>query len=254
MTKGLGSAPRSSRLKDKKQGGEMTVKRLFVEDMIENNDLLHTLVKRGSSCVLLPQTYFEMPRSSNSRIPPGYKMKVKSRLPLGSCSRPEIVGVSDNFISNDVPPGRNFPSMSGFWSASGRSSLMSCEGKQVPCRSSIVGCHTSAMGSKDTDSGESTIVFGDELFDHGLLSCVTCGVLSFACVAVIRPTEAAAKHILSSRGNIFNDNMVGSDVNHVQHSNTFGSGSLPCDQNFLLQYYFLLSLNLDKFQFPCFSF
>ncbi|CAH1419125.1 unnamed protein product [Lactuca virosa] len=49
--------PRSSRLKDKlKVEGEASVKRLFLEDMMQNNNLLHNLGK-GSAIVILPEEF-----------------------------------------------------------------------------------------------------------------------------------------------------------------------------------------------------
>ncbi|XP_012856937.1 PREDICTED: lysine-specific demethylase REF6-like [Erythranthe guttata] len=40
--------------------------------------------------------------------------------------------------------------------------------------------------------------------EHGLFSCVTCGILCFACVFIVQPTEAAARYIMSGDCSIFN--------------------------------------------------
>ncbi|KAJ3681175.1 hypothetical protein LUZ60_015664 [Juncus effusus] len=48
----------------------------------------------------------------------------------------------------------------------------------------------------------STVSTGEDLLDQELLlSCVTCGVLSFSCVAVIKPNEKAAKFLMRTDQN-----------------------------------------------------
>lgn len=226
--KNFGSEMRSSRLKDKKQRGETGVKQLFTEDMIQNNELLHALLKGGYSCVILPQSSFELPLSSTSRLPLGYKKKVKSMLPPDSSSHQEAVSVSDNLRSSSVLPGRNKEHKGVFWSASGDSFLLPCEGKQFPSlrhgHSSNFNFGTSSVPTKDTDCDISTTVHSNELFDDGLLSCVTCGLSSFVCVALIQPTEAASKHIMSTSGSVFNDYVVGSGINYGQNLSDNASG------------------------------
>lgn len=39
---------------------------------------------------------------------------------------------------------------------------------------------------------------GDKKPDPGIFSCVTCGILCYACVAIIRPTEAAGNYLMSA--------------------------------------------------------
>lgn len=53
---------------------------------------------------------------------------------------------------------------------------------------------------------------GSGLLDEGLLSCVMCGILSFVCVAVVQPSKAAARYIMSNNNcRLFNDRSVSSE-------------------------------------------
>ncbi|XP_068656839.1 lysine-specific demethylase REF6-like [Aristolochia californica] len=209
---------RSSRLKDKKRGeGETMVKELFVQNVMENNDLLHTLLQKGSSCVLLPEDSLGISLSSNSRVGLGYQIKVKPRLSLGLCTPEEAMEASKILLSDDIMPDRNsqLRKPSGFCSATGKSVSLLCEGKLVPSvKYSHYGSadlYTSRSQSKNTEVGEGgPMVREGGLLDQGLLSCVTCGILSFACVAVVQPTEAAARYLMSADCSFLNDRIVGS--------------------------------------------
>jgi hypothetical protein len=53
------------------------------------------------------------------------------------------------------------------------------------------------------------------LLDQGLLSCVTCGILSFSCVAVIKPRECAAKWLMTADSSLINDRLASSGEHHI---------------------------------------
>jgi hypothetical protein len=55
-------------------------------------------------------------------------------------------------------------------------------------------------------------IHGDKLSDQRLFSCVTCGILSFDCLAIIQPKEAASRYLMSADCSFFNDWAVGSGV------------------------------------------
>ena len=55
-------------------------------------------------------------------------------------------------------------------------------------------------------------VLSDGLSDQRLFSCVTCGILSFACVAIVQPREQAARYLMSADCSFFNDWAVGSGI------------------------------------------
>ncbi|KAJ6410320.1 hypothetical protein OIU84_007134 [Salix udensis] len=154
----ISAKPRSSRLKDKQKGeGEMLVKEQFVKNMIQNNDLLHSLGK-GSSVVLLPR--------SSSDISVCSKLRVGSQLrdspTLGLCSQKDVMKSSKSSGSGDI------------------------------------------LQDKDQEI--------NQLSDQRLFSCVTCGVLSFDCLAIIQPKEAASRYLMSADCSFFNDWAIGSGV------------------------------------------
>ncbi|PWA53050.1 jmjC domain, JmjN domain, Zinc finger, C2H2-like protein [Artemisia annua] len=154
--------PRSSRLKDKlKVEGEALVKRLFLQDIMHNNQLLHTLGK-GSSIVLLSEEYLDKraPFSLSSKTQ-GLESKLSS---------------DPNDANLDKKPMRT---CSSFYSRNNGFSL---------------------IGGKDASA--SSLAFKDGEYnkkaDPGVFSCVTCGILCYACVAIIQPTEAAANYLMSA--------------------------------------------------------
>jgi hypothetical protein len=53
------------------------------------------------------------------------------------------------------------------------------------------------------------------LLDQGLLSCVACGILSFSCVAVIKPRECAAKWLMTADSSLINDRLASSGEHHM---------------------------------------
>ncbi|XXG62399.1 hypothetical protein AAC387_Pa05g0763 [Persea americana] len=195
--------PRSSRLKDKKRGeGEMMVKELFVKDVTENNDLLHNLLEKGSSCVLLPRDSLDISLCSNSRI--GSQIMVKPRPSLGLCSPEEALEASGSVLCEDAVLDRNmrFRHLNGL-----------CQRKRIPSvkygQYASDFLYASTSDSQNMDSEKEGASQVDGLLDQGLFSCVTCGILSFACVAVIQPTEAAAGYLMSADCDPFGDQIVG---------------------------------------------
>lgn len=195
--------PRSSRLKDKKRGeGEMMVKELFVKDVTENNDLLHNLLEKGSSCVLLPRDSLDISLCSNSRI--GSQIMVKPRPSLGLCSPEEALEASGSVLCEDAVLDRNmrFRHLNGL-----------CQRKRIPSvkygQYASDFLYASTSDSQNMESEKEGASQVDGLLDQGLFSCVTCGILSFACVAVIQPTEAAAGYLMSADCNPFGDQIVG---------------------------------------------
>lgn len=148
------SEPRSSRLKDKMRGeGETMVKEIFVQTVIETNELLNALIDKGSSCIVLPQNT----KDNLLYLHPNSKLNAKPKLSLDSCIHDEPVEVS-RIIPSDL---RTSDSIS-------------------------------------LEKEKEYMVHSDGLLDRGLLSCVTCGILSFTCVAIVQPSETAALYLLSA--------------------------------------------------------
>ncbi|XP_024972976.1 lysine-specific demethylase REF6-like [Cynara cardunculus var. scolymus] len=119
--------PRSSRSKDMLMAeGEFLVKRLFLHDMMQNNELLHTLGK-GSPIVVLHEDALYSSTSKDSCF--GSQLNVSPMLPT-----------------------------------------------------------------------------------RGLFSCVRCGILCYACVAIIQPTEATARYLMSVDCRAITDLVAATDV------------------------------------------
>lgn len=163
--------PRSSRLKDKKKGeGELLVKDLFVQDVMQNNNLLHMLTE-GSSVVILP---------ANS---------------LGTCA--------------NLKSGPEFQSrFSGV-----------CSPDLAMKTTDALGLSSQVKSVKGEGARAS---WGDRLSEQGLFSCVTCGILCFACVAIVQPTDAAAHNLITADCSTFKD---------WEESNDATEASLSGDEN-----------------------
>lgn len=183
MPMGNSAGPRSSRLKDKKKGeGETVVKELFVQNVVQNNELLHILGK-GSSIVLLP-------RSSSD-------ISVCSKLRVGS----QGIGQVKNFL----PVKGKFGSFYERFDSSNSKTL-------------------------NTDSERGSTAQGDGLSDQRLFSCVTCGILSFACVAIVQPRDAASRYLMTADCSFLNDWAVGSGI--TGNGFTIANGdAITSDQN-----------------------
>ncbi|WOL17929.1 lysine-specific demethylase REF6-like [Canna indica] len=222
-----GSEPRSSRLKRKMKGeGEAMIKNSFVQNVIQNNHLLSILLEKGSSCVVLPPNAPESSSCSNLLVRP--QLKVRPRLPLGLCSHREALEASQLSPSNDVGPG---------WNGAVFNSLFSFNRNSAPIENSKItssgthgrftgaDLHSFSSGSQNLEV-EKGLIQGDGLLDQGLLSCVTCGILSFSCVAVIQPRETAAKYLSADCGflndpvfNLGEDSDIDRDTNRKASEN-----------------------------------
>ncbi|XP_037407827.1 lysine-specific demethylase JMJ705-like [Triticum dicoccoides] len=149
--------PRSSRLKEKKKGeGGQLVKKLFVQNAIQDNELLSCLLNDGSSCIILPINAHDGPVLSALR------------------SRSQLIP---------------------------KSKLSRC-----------------THDSHNAEGDKEDVISAAGLLDQGLLSCVSCGILSFSCVAVIKPRECASKYFMSSDYNSINDQLVGSGGSHLANA------------------------------------
>ncbi|KAL8123374.1 hypothetical protein AgCh_011375 [Apium graveolens] len=199
--------PRSSRLKDKKKGeGETLVKELFLQDVIQNIELLNTLGK-GSPIVLLPRDSINNSIQTKSRT--GYLFKANSDMSLGLCSGSTNGKLK---ILNDVKLDRKMRSK-GPYSMKGKFPKSS-GGSRLPLFGGSNGesCASPYENEKTDTEGERRAQC-DQLPNKGLFSCVTCGILCFACVAIVKPTEVAARYLMSANCSNFTEWDNGSKVN-----------------------------------------
>lgn len=188
MPDSIHNKPRSSRLKDKKKSeGEKLTNELFVQNVIHNNELLHSLGK-GSPIALLPQSSSDVSVCSDVRIGShlGANQGQTTLLIKSEDLSSDSVMVS---LSNGVK--EKFTSL--------------CERN----RDHLASKEDETQGtSTDVERRKNNGAVG--LSDQRLFSCVTCGVLSFDCVAIIQPKEAAARYLMSADCSFLNDWTVAS--------------------------------------------
>lgn len=204
VPKNIRIEPRSSRLKDKKKSeGDMLVKELFVEDLNSNNYLLHILGE-GSPVVLLPQNSTGISICSN--LVAGPQSRVNSTL-FPSLSNSDHGVKSTKYPAyDDLKLGRKqgMKQFAGISFEKGKFSSWHT-GNRLPDS----GRKDDAQSSPDTErvnlDTRGMTYKCDTLSEQGLFSCATCGILCYTCVAIIRPTEAAAHHLMSSDYRNFND-------------------------------------------------
>ncbi|KAJ4839990.1 hypothetical protein Tsubulata_030824 [Turnera subulata] len=192
--------PRSSRLKNKKKSeGEALVKELFVNNIIQNNELLHTLGK-GSSVVLLPRSSSDISVCSNLRV----GSHLRENPSFGLFSRKDFMFSSKCAVSDDMVPDGNHElnQAKGFLSMKAKFASL-CENDRF---SSLNGNGNAQNSNAGAERGN------DALSNQRLFSCVTCGILSFDCLAVIQPREAAARYLMSADCSFFNDWTVSSGL------------------------------------------
>ncbi|TYI18047.1 hypothetical protein ES332_A07G063500v1 [Gossypium tomentosum] len=225
----ISAKPKSSRLKDKRKNeGENLVKELFVQNLIQNNNLLHILGK-GSSVVLLPKSSSDISLCSDLRC----QSRINPRMSLSLYK--DIIKSSKDVGSDETVIGGNeeIKGIKGFYSVKGNFASMyegnqdsSFSGNDYSCRFPSPILNT----IRERDSA----ILGDALPDQRLFSCVTCGILCFACVAVLQPTDQAARYLMSADCSFFNDWTVGSGVTHdgfnAAHGDAITSEQNPCSR------------------------
>lgn len=225
----IGAKPKSSRLKDKKKSeGETLVKELFVQDLIQNNDLLHILGK-GSSVVLLPKSSTNISLCSESRV--ASRLRINPKMSLGLCCYKEAMKPSQVLAFDEIMQCKNeeIKGIKCFYSVKGKN----VSTYEVDRDSSFTGAdYLCKMPSQtlNTNIERESSVQGDTLSDQRLFTCVTCGILCFACIAVLQPTEQAARYLMSADCSFFNDWTFGSGVTRDRFTATHGDG-ITSDQN-----------------------
>nr|CAD1820031.1 unnamed protein product [Ananas comosus var. bracteatus] len=157
--------------------------------MVSHYQLLYALAL--SFCLGIPTSCGSEPRSS--------RLKGKMR------SEGEML-VKEIFVETAMEEKcAEREEFNGFCSARESSTSVSLEMKPYSVKCSKFGAESQNLVSKNDGALQ-----GDGLLDQGLLSCVTCGILSFACVAVVQPREAAVRYLMSSDCGFLNDQSAGS--------------------------------------------
>lgn len=198
---GLAAKPRSSRLKDKRKSeGDTLVKELFVQNLIQNNDLLQVLSKQ-SSVVLLPKSSLNVPACSDYRV--GSHLGGNTRPSIGLCQNQEIKAVN-GFVSVKSKPVSLYER--NIYISSYENSYMWDMSTPTP----------------DSNIERESVGQGEALSDPRHFSCVTCGLKNLYCIAILKPKEQAARCLMSADCSFFNDWSVGSGVTRDGLTSTQG--------------------------------
>uniref|UniRef100_A0A0D9XYG9 JmjC domain-containing protein n=1 Tax=Leersia perrieri TaxID=77586 RepID=A0A0D9XYG9_9ORYZ len=198
---------RSSRLRDKnKNEGDIMVKENFVGSVTENNNLLSVLLDKNS-CIIVPKIAFPI---SSFRMALESEVTAKQKFTAGpsSISQQGAENMAVDHVS--VDKASEIQDMSG--------SIYACDTSFVACSSrklyetkygkkdaASLCLSTSEIQSRGIDNARLHPAGG--ILDQGRLPCVQCGILSFACVAIIQPREAAVQFIMSKE-------CISSSANH----------------------------------------
>ncbi|KAF7838215.1 lysine-specific demethylase REF6 [Senna tora] len=221
---GISAEPRSSRLKDKRKSeGETVIKELFVHNVLQNNDMLHELGKE-SAIVLLPRSSSDISVCSKLRVG-SQQLKLNPRYSLSACNS-EGENSSKGYVSDDLVFSRSqgIKQVKGFYSVKEKFASL-CERNRVSSLSVNDNICSSSSKPLQGDTERETSQ-GDGLSDQRLFSCVTCGILSFACVAIVQPREPAARYLMSADCSFFNDWVVGSGVSSNKFTVAHGDATI----------------------------
>lgn len=211
LPKNIYLEPRSSRLKDKKKGeGELLVKDLFVQDVMQNNNLLHMLAE-GSSVVILPRN--SLGTCLNLKAGPEFQSGFSGVCSPDLAMKTTVYDLEKKKVVQPVPKAylqeMNTPSCID-------NRLFSSE--RVPNALSL------SSQIKNVEGEGVRTSWGDRLSEQGLFSCVTCGILCFACVAIVQPTDVAAHNLITTDCSTFKDWEESNDATEASLS---GDESLP---------------------------
>ncbi|CAM0950227.1 unnamed protein product [Alopecurus aequalis] len=179
------TVPRSSRLRAKKKDGDIMVKEKFVGSVIENNNLLSILLDK-SSCIIVPKIAFS-PTSFPTMTEPDFTVKQSLTGGHYSIIRQAVENVA---LDKSIV----VANMSGSQSVTTCNRRKLYETKYGELDTGAFCLSTSKVQNGVIDKDRSP--WGGGLLDQGRLPCVQCGILSFACVAIIQPREAAVQFVM----------------------------------------------------------
>ncbi|KAK8488955.1 hypothetical protein V6N13_060925 [Hibiscus sabdariffa] len=225
----ISAKPKSSRLKDKtKSEGETLVKELFVQNLMQNNELLHILGK-GSSLVLLPKSPTDA--SLCSKLRAASQLRINPRMSPDLCRYKETMKSFEALASDErmLCGNEEIKRIKGFHSVKGKNVSMHEVNQDSSFRGTDYLCRL-ASHTLNTNIERESADPGDTLLDQRLFTCVTCGILCFACIAVLQPTEQAARYLMSADCSFFNDWTVGSGVTHDRFAAAHGD-AITLEQN-----------------------
>lgn len=183
--------PRSSRLRDKKKNeGERMIKETFVGSVIENNSFLSILLDK-SSCVIIPEID-SIPSFPTMRAP---EVTDKQGLIAGPRSISQQKAEETFDYGDEIDEIKEVEDTSESDTSSACNQRKFYETKFGTVTSTAFCLSTSDIQIRVIE--KDTSHQGGGLLDQGRLPCVQCGILSYACVAIIQPKEAAVQYVIS---------------------------------------------------------
>lgn len=186
------TVPKSSRLRDKKKNeGEIMIKETFVGSVIENNHFLSILLDK-SSCVIIPEIEFPPPSCPIMMAP---EIISKQGLIAGPCGVSQQKAEDTLFLGDAIDEIIEIEYMSESTASAACNQRKLYETKFGAVNSTALYLSTSEIQSGILEKNRSHQ--GGGLLDQGRLPCVQCGILSYACVAIIQPKEAAVQYVIS---------------------------------------------------------
>ncbi|KAG0464155.1 hypothetical protein HPP92_020224 [Vanilla planifolia] len=196
------ATPKSLRLKNKLRSvGETLIKETFVQSVMRDNNLQSTLLSDNSSCVVLPKNAPGNPLCPSFHL--NYHSKVKPRIALGLCSGSTM---EENSTFNLLIDGRMQANYLNGCARTEENSFSVYQRRKCFARTSTSESSEFNHSSSEKQHNEEFEIYKFQTrgyLDQGLLSCVTCGILSYACVAVIQPRESTVEFLMSASCNSF---------------------------------------------------
>lgn len=176
---------------------------LFVQDVMNNNDLLYMLAE-GSSVVIPPQNSVE--RSFRSNLKVGLQLPVQPRWLSSLCSPDLMIKTMKNSFFEDIVQERKRWDLQGTRSCSMKEKVTpSSYDMRLPSSSKNNEVSALASRSKNMETEHERNSQADRLSKQGLFSRVICGILCFACVGIVQPTDADTHYLITANCNKFKE-------------------------------------------------
>eukprot|EP01018_Ginkgo_biloba_P034449 Gb_39738 [translate_table: standard] len=240
----LANEPRSSRLKDRKRSeGEMAVKKLFVNDMIDNNYLLSILLEKEATCYAVLWDSAQISSGSpnlstcfyavtNQNCSSAFRASSLEALPSspapnnsilsckneGSCAE-SLLEMKEKFTYDLTRVGQ----FSGDY-CQPENTVNHANKRFVGVRS-----EENSLGGQSLDSD----LHSDDSMhlDSGTLPCVACGVLGFPCMAIVQLSEESARILLPADYKAVDKHFGMSGVGAVRYDVASGGAASTTDPN-----------------------
>lgn len=175
---------RSSRLKEKKRVGEEVVKSMFVNDAIQQNDMIGKLLdNKVASCLLVRDLKHYAPHADSSISEGDMSLKTCK---LEEENQEEVVPEGDALES----PASERPSDIQVLPSSAMASEVPVEEHQEDTDSHELNDISGTMEREQVCGGD--LVTSSLPRDLSTLPCAACGILCYTSMAIVQPSQVAA--------------------------------------------------------------